>query len=158
MFTKRIVLSVSLIVCCTWVQAQSAWKRVEGRIATSWAARVDPNNPLPEYPRPQLVRDAWMNLNGLWDYSIEPTGKTSRTYQGKILVPFAVESALSGVGKIVGPENQLRYKRTFTVPQNFAGKNILLQFGAVDWQCEVFVNGKKAGEHKGGYDPFTFDI
>lgn len=136
------------------------WKIVEGKIVTRWAAKVDAAKVLPEYPRPQMVRDTWLNLNGLWDFTIRPKSETSQptSFSGKILVPFAVESALSGVGKTVGSDNQLWYSRTVTVPSNYKDKNVLLHFGAVDWQCEVFVNGKKAGAHKGGYDPFSFDI
>jgi beta-galactosidase/beta-glucuronidase len=100
-----------------------------------------------------------MNLNGLWDYAIKPTGELKPTaFDGKILVPFAVESALSGVGKTPGKDNTLWYRRSFTVPSAFRGQNLLLHFGAVDWQCEVWVNGVRVGEHKGGYDPFSFDI
>jgi beta-galactosidase/beta-glucuronidase len=139
--------------------AQTAWKPVEGKISTPWASQVTPLKVLPENPRPQMVRDTWINLNGLWDYSITPkTENTNPAYSGKILVPFAIESSLSGVGKTVGKDYVLWYKRSFTLTQDFNGKNTLLHFGAVDWQCEVFVNGKKAGEHQGGYDPFSFDI
>jgi beta-galactosidase/beta-glucuronidase len=157
---RKLILLPLLFVIITRSFAQEPnWKMVEGKITTTWASHVDANKPLPEYPRPQFVRDAWINLNGLWDYAIAPaTQNTITAYQGKILVPFAAESALSGVGKTIGKDNQLWYKRTFTLPQTFNGKNTLLHFGAVDWQCEVFVNGKKAGEHKGGYDPFSFDI
>jgi len=159
MFTKRIILSVSLIVCCISVLAQSASIRVEGRIATPWASRVDPNNPLPEYPRPQLVRDTWMSLNGAWDYAIAAKGPTPpAAFAGSILVPYAVESSLSGVGKTVGKDQQLWYKRSFTLPPTFKGRNVILNFGAVDWRCEVMVNGVTVGTHQGGYDPFSFDI
>jgi beta-galactosidase/beta-glucuronidase len=156
---KFILVPVALFLINISFAQTPSWKIVDGKITTPWAANVDPTKPLPEYPRPQLVRQTWMNLNGLWDYAIVGQAQNSvSSYQGKILVPFAIESALSGVGKTVGKDNQLWYKRTFTIPQNFAGKNTLLHFGAVDWQCEVLVNGKKAGEHKGGYDPFSFDI
>jgi beta-galactosidase/beta-glucuronidase len=138
---------------------EAAWKMVEGRITSPWATEVDPANPLPEYPRPQMVRETWLNLNGLWDYAILPDKHTGApSYQGKILVPFAVESALSGVGKTAGKENRLWYRRTVSLPKSFKGKTVLLHFGAVDWRCEVFVNGKKVGAHEGGYDPFYFDI
>jgi beta-galactosidase/beta-glucuronidase len=156
---KLVLLPLLFVITIASFAQGPNWKMVEGKISTPWASQVDANKPLPEYPRPQFVRDAWMNLNGLWDYAIAPTTQhTIAAYQGKILVPFAAESALSGVGKTVGKDNQLWYRRTFTLPQTFNGKNTLLHFGAADWQCEVFVNGKKAGEHKGGYDPFSFDI
>lgn len=137
----------------------SAWKPAGDRITTVWSANVNPLNPLPEYPRPQMVRNSWKNLNGLWDYAI--TGSESArpsTFDGKILVPFAIESALSGVGKTVGPDNTLWYRTRFTIPPDFRKKTILLHFGAVDWKSEIFVNGVSAGTHQGGYDPFTFDI
>lgn len=137
----------------------SAWKPAGDRITTVWSANVNPLNPLPEYPRPQMVRNSWKNLNGLWDYAI--TGSESArpsSFDGKILVPFAIESALSGVGKPVGPDNILWYRTRFTIPKDFREKTILLHFGAVDWKSEIFVNGVSAGTHQGGYDPFTFDI
>lgn len=140
-------------------QAQD-WKPAGDKITTPWSEQVDASKtPLPEYPRPQMTREAWLNLNGLWDYAIQPKDAARpQAFAGKILVPFAVESALSGVGKTVGKDNRLWYRRTFTLPSSFRRKNVLLHFGAVDWQCEVFVNGKSAGKHQGGYDPFTFDI
>jgi beta-galactosidase/beta-glucuronidase len=138
---------------------QASWKVVEGKITTPWAEKVNPSAPLPEYPRPQMVRDTWYNLNGLWSYAIVPSSAAQpESFQGEILVPFAVESALSGVGKRVGKENKLWYKRSVTLPKSFKGKTVLLNFGAVDWQCEVFVNGVSAGKHEGGYDPFSLDI
>src|SRR5688572_5126603 len=114
---RRILL---LCLCSCWVSVsvcQTAWTPVAGKIATAWAAEVNPSSPLPEYPRPQMVRDAWMNLNGLWDYAIRPkeTSEVS-SYDGKILVPFAVESSLSGVGKPVGKENIIVYRHTVTLP------------------------------------------
>ncbi|WP_114782688.1 glycoside hydrolase family 2 protein [Botryobacter ruber] len=142
--------------------AQSSdWGIVTGKITTPWAAKVNPANPLPEYPRPQLVRENWQNLNGLWEYAIQPKAQQQTqpaSFQGKILVPYPVESALSGVGKMVGAEKVLWYKRQADVPAKLRKQKLLLHFGAVDWQCEVFVNGKSAGTHEGGYDPFFFDI
>ncbi|MEO6229236.1 MAG: sugar-binding domain-containing protein [Ferruginibacter sp.] len=139
---------------------QTDWKIAGTKITTPWAEKVDPAHPLPDYPRPQMVRDSWMNLNGLWQYNILPASQENLplTYAGKILVPFAVESALSGVGKTVGKDSALWYEQNFMLPSSFKNKKILLQFGAVDWLCEVYVNGKMAGVHKGGYDPFSFDI
>ncbi len=106
-----------------------------------------------------MKRDGWLSLNGMWDYAIRYKDETKPSaYTGKILVPFAIESALSGVGKSVGENNHLWYRKKFTIPAFMKGKNILLHFGAVDWEAEVFVNGKKAILHQGGYDPFSVDI
>jgi beta-galactosidase/beta-glucuronidase len=143
----------------TFATAQQSWQPVSGKIASPWAAQVTPAAPLSEYPRPQMVRGNWTNLNGLWQYAILPKTAQSipSSLQGTILVPFAVESSLSGVGKTVGKDSLLWYKRTVSVP-NVKGKTVLLHFGAVDWECTVYVNGKEVGIHKGGYDPFSFDI
>ncbi|OAM88424.1 beta-galactosidase [Termitidicoccus mucosus] len=137
------------------------WAPAGDLIKTPWAAQVSPESTLPEYPRPRLVRDAWQNLNGLWDYAITPKGAAlPAAFDGQILVPFPVESSLSGVQREVGPDNELWYKREFTVPVGAAWreKNVLLHFGAVDWRADVFVNGAPAGSHTGGYTPFSFDI
>lgn len=136
------------------------WTLIKDKITTPWAEKVNPKAPLPDYPRPQLVRsENWKNLNGLWSYAITPKDQNEPVkYQGNILVPFAVESALSGVGKTVGKDSVLWYKHHITIPANMKNKELLLHFGAVDWQAEVFVNGKSAGKHEGGFDPFTFNI
>lgn len=135
------------------------WKMVQGKISTPWAEKVNPVSTLPEYPRPQMVRETWMNLNGLWSYAIKPSEESAPVqFDGKILIPFPVESALSGVGKTVGKENKLWYQRKVSLTPAFKNKNVILQFGAVDWLCEVFINGKKVGGHQGGYDPFSIDI
>ena len=144
--------------CATFAQ-NSDWKPVPGKIKTPWAEKVDPANVLPEYPRPQMVRNEWKNLNGLWNFSI--TAKNAgrpASLPGKILVPFAVESSLSGVGRTVGKDSLLWYKTTFSLPAGAKGKRTILHFGGVDWETEVFVNGKKVGSHQGGHDPFSFDI
>jgi hypothetical protein len=130
-----------------------------GPLATRWAKDVSADKALPEYPRPQMVRKDWMNLNGLWDYAI--VGKDDpapKAYQGKILVPFCVESALSGVMKKLDEKSRLWYRRSFEVPKDWSGKRVLLHFGAVDRQAAVYVNGKEIGTHNGGYDAFSFDV
>jgi beta-galactosidase/beta-glucuronidase len=150
------MLSVS---CGLSAEVTPEYRPVEGRIMTRWAGDINPKKVLPEYPRPQMVRSDWCNLNGLWDYAIvDKTQPMPGQFQGKILVPFAVESALSGVGKKVGEKNKLWYRRTFTLPESWNGKTILLHCGAVDWDCDVFVNGTLLGNHQGGYDPFSFAI
>lgn len=141
------------------VQLHAQWKPVEGRISTQWSEQVNPDNVLPEYPRPIMERTEWKNLNGLWDYAIIEKGKhTPSVFDGKILVPFAVESSLSGVGKTVGAEKELVYRRSFDVPSSWKGKRVLLHFGAVDWRTDVWVNDVKVGSHTGGFTPFSFDI
>lgn len=141
------------------VQLHAQWKPVEGRISTQWSEQVNPDNVLPEYPRPIMERTEWKNLNGLWDYAIIEKGKhTPSVFDGKILVPFAVESSLSGVAKTVGAEKELVYRRSFEVPSSWKGKRVLLHFGAVDWRTDVWVNDVKVGSHTGGFTPFSFDI
>ena len=140
--------------------AEAAWRPADGPLLTKWAGDVSPENAHPEYPRPQMVREQWLNLNGLWDYAIRPkeAGRPA-DYDGEILVPFPIESALSGVMKPVGPDKRLWYHRTFRVPAKWdQDKRVLLHFGAVDWDTTVWVNDREIGNHKGGYDPFTFDI
>jgi hypothetical protein len=117
------------------------WKRADGPLTTPWTAAVNPQRCLPEYPRPQMVRKAWTNLNGLWEYAIQAKDQNSpKEFEGAILVPFPVESSLSGVKRALTPADRLWYRRTFTAPEG-KGKRVLLHFGAVDWQTEVFVNG-----------------
>lgn len=139
---------------------EPVWKPVPGKLITEWGAKVTPDNVWPEYPRPSLAREAWMNLNGLWNYAIT-TGDAeapAAAWDGEILVPFPPESALSGVGRIVGPDQTLWYRRTFELKPEWNDRNIMLHFGAVDWRARVLVNGKEIGAHAGGYDPFSFDI
>ena len=154
----KIVSVVLLLGASFWANAQD-WKPAGERIKTAWAEQVAAANPLPEYPRPLLVREQWLNLNGLWDYAILPKGNTvPLKFDGKILVPFAIESSLSGVQKNVGDKNELWYHRTFGIPAAWKGKRVMLNFGAVDWKADVWVNNIKIGSHTGGYTPFTFDI
>ena len=155
---KRTVLAIFLAFFFLAAGAQS-WQPAGNRIKTGWAEEIDPANPLPEYPRPQMERQQWLNLNGMWDYAIVKAGSNMPgAYDGKILVPYPVESSLSGVQKRVGEENELWYQRNFTVPVAWKNKNVLLNFGAVDWKADVWVNDIKVGTHKGGYAPFSFDI
>ena len=158
---KRTLMSTALVIFSCSVFAQAGdWKMVPGRIASPWADSVNAKSVLNEYPRPQMKRNEWVNLNGLWKYSALPksTGDAiPASFQGNILVPFAIESALSGVGKTVGKDSVLWYQRTISASAK-KGKKLLLHFGAVDWRTDVFINGKKVGSHEGGYDPFTIDI
>ena len=136
-----------------------AWEPAGDRIKTRWASQVDPANCLPEYPRPQMVRARWQNLNGLWNYAIVPEeSQAPVTMDGQILVPFCIESSLSGVGKALEPGEALWYETEFRVPRDWSGQRIMLNFGAVDWEAKVFVNGKEVGGHTGGFAPFSLDI
>ena len=129
------------------------------KLRTKWAADVTPARVLPEYPRPQMVRANWTNLNGEWEYAV--TGKDAarpQTFSGHILVPFAIQSQLSGVATAVTDQQRLWYRRTFRAGVLARGSRLLLHFGAVDWEAHVFVNGKEVGSHTGGYDPFSFDV
>lgn len=129
------------------------------RLKTPWTDQVSKDAPHSEYPRPQLVRTAWQNLNGPWDYAILPKGSLPEMgFAGKITVPFPVESYLSGVQKTVGPENELWYEKTFDLNLDRKSKRVLLHFGASDWETEVWVNGTVVGKHFGGFDSFSFDI
>jgi hypothetical protein len=141
---------------------QQEWKPKQNPLFTRWTKLVKPGEVHTEYPRPQLQRPDWQVLNGLWDYSIRPRdAATPTTYEGKILVPFPIESALSGVKRAVGNTNALWLRRTFDVKRELVPQNnrrLILHFGAVDWEAIVFLNGTEIGRHRGGYDPFSLDI
>lgn len=159
MHSKKPLLFICFSFLIPTILFSQQWKPVEGKMMTPFGKKVTVDNVWQEYPRPQLVRGEWMNLNGLWEYAIRPVNEKKVTeYDGSILVPFCVESALSGVGKTVKKENNLWYRRTFQVPEKWNMKRIILHFGAVDYATTVWINGKKAGEHKGGFVPFSFDI
>lgn len=153
---KRLLL---LFALCATLTASAQWQPAGDNLKTDWGKNLDPENVLPEYPRPIMEREKWQNLNGLWDYAIRPKNEAKPTsFDGEILVPFAVESSLSGVMKPLGQHKALWYDREFTVPSAWKGNRIILHFGAVDWHAQVWVNDMKVGEHKGGYTPFSFDI
>tara|TARA_B100000929_G_scaffold46599_1_gene33362 strand:+ start:1494 stop:3308 length:1815 start_codon:yes stop_codon:yes gene_type:complete len=150
-----------LFCCCYFffICVQAQWKPEGNKIITKWAESINPEYVHQEYPRPRLVRNEWKNLNGLWDYEITKLGVNKPNfYKNKILVPFPIESSLSGVHKNVGKDNELWYHSTFIIPKLWKGKNIILHFGGVDWKSEVWINDVYVGSHQGGYDPFSFDI
>ncbi len=154
---KIFLVLVTFFTCANVINAQ--WSPAGDKIKTKWAETLNPDNVLPEYPRPIMERQDWINLNGLWDYAIKSIGESKpEKFDGKILVPFAIESSLSGVQKTVGENKELWYKRTFKMPSKWNGKNVLLHFGAVDWKTEVYLNDIKIGTHTGGFTPFYFDI
>jgi len=156
-FRTLLAAAMSAVLLSSCASAPE-WAPAGDRIMTSWGEALDPENVLQEYPRPQMVRERWANLNGLWEYAITPADAVPDKMDGHILVPFAVESALSGVGKSVTENDALWYEREFSVPKDWAGSRIMLNFGAVDWKAEVYVNGELAGCHIGGYAPFSFDV
>jgi len=146
-------------VLCAGAAGAQDWEPAEAELLTPWADDVIPEDPLPEYPRPQLTRDAWKNLNGLWEYAL--TGRNDdrpASFDGEILVPYPIQSALSGVGEEVDEHDRLWYRRSFEVPEDWDSERVRLNFGAVDWEAQVWVNGRFVGQHRGGYDPFSFDI
>lgn len=150
---------IIIFLFCLIPTVALAWQPVGGHISTIWTEDVTPEKPWNIYPRPAMERNEWENLNGLWQYAItDKNAARPEKWQGKILVPYPVESSLSGVCCEVGPDNVLWYERTFSIPEHWTGKDILLNFGAVDWQCDVWVNGTKAGSHQGGFTPFSLNI
>ena len=151
---------LALLAGCGQKPAETgSWAPAEVPISTPWAAEVSPANAHPEYPRPQMVRERWASLNGLWDYAVVPSDSSEPSqWDGQILVPFCIESSLSGVGRRVSPEEALWYSTTFKVPSSWRKDRVLLNFEAVDWSAEVYVNGQLAGHHTGGYTAFSLDI
>ncbi|MBN2023393.1 MAG: glycoside hydrolase family 2 [Pirellulales bacterium] len=149
---------VAMLAAMATTAGAETWKPGAGPLMTRWAKDVSPENAHPEYPRPQMVRQAWLNLNGLWELAAgrpDQEPPLGVKLPGEILVPFPVESALSGVMR---RGDRLWYRRTFETPEQWKGQRVLLHFGAVDWEATVYVNGKELGTHRGGYDAFSFDI
>jgi beta-galactosidase/beta-glucuronidase len=155
---KRTILLLTIISMLTGTLG-AQWAPAGDHIKTSWGEQLDPDNVWPEYPRPIMERDAWQNLNGLWKFALTPAeAPEPADFTGKILVPFAIESSLSGVQERVGKDSVIWYQRTFEVPRSWKSEKLLLHFGAVDWRTEVWINGIMIGSHEGGYTPFHFDI
>jgi hypothetical protein len=155
-FQARIGLVIGLTLA--GVAGGAEWEPKTASTMTRWAKDVNPKKVLPEYPRPQMARERWLNLNGVWEMAEGKGGETpafGKGLDGRVLVPFPVESALSGVMRQM---QRVTYRRTFAVPGDWAGQRVLLHFGAVDWESTVYVNGKEMGTHRGGYDPFSYDV
>nr|WP_234020652.1 AbfB domain-containing protein [Streptomyces sp. 142MFCol3.1] len=140
--------------------AATAWTPKPAPMVTPWTGQVPTDSPLPEYPRPQLTRPDWANLNGIWDFAVTSADAGQPTsWPDRIRVPFVAESALSGIQRRITQNDKLWYRRTFTVPAGWNGRRIQLNFGASDWRTTVWVNGRQAGaQHNGGYDAFSYDI
>src|SRR5579862_2055600 len=151
-------LAFAMFLTVASLPALAEWKQGDGPLKTQWAKDVTPANALPEYPRPQMVRKEWMNLNGLWQFATakeEDEAPTGKDLPEQILVPYPMESALSG---IMRHEDRVWYRRTFSVPKEWVDRDVLLHLDAVNWESTVYLNGKKIGTHKGGYDAFGFNI
>ncbi|MGN0189571.1 MAG: glycoside hydrolase family 2 protein [Candidatus Cryptobacteroides sp.] len=154
------ILSFALGLASAAVAIAGDYSPAKGRLSTPWAEKVSPENVWRSYPRPSLRRECWMNLNGLWNYAVtaQDVVRGAVEYEGEILVPFAVESSLSGVGRTFTPEDKLWYSREFELPSGWKGRDVILHFGAVDYECSVWVNGKLAGFHRGGNNAFSLDV
>ncbi len=171
---KNLVFLGVLFFMLSGCTVKSQYEIAPAPMLTPFAQTVDTEMPFPEYPRPQMEREEWLNLNGLWDYTIdsigfEPvqglttapswtTGEVPSEWTGKILVPFAIDAPLSGVGRILRHNEVLWYQRSFKIPASWNGRKVLLHFAASDWETSVYINENKIGQHRGGYDPFSFDI
>jgi len=155
---KKILLIASIV---HWgAMAMYGWTPKQAPLMTEWGERVTVENAHQEYPRPQMVREQWKNLNGLWNYAVTSKDalQPEKIDQGQILVPFAIESALSGVQQKFTPEDKLWYETEFTVPKSWKGKRIILHFGAIDYSSVIYVNGVRIGAHRGSSDAFRFDV
>ena len=157
---KRLKLALTIVLLVMCCATAGAYQLAGDHIRTLWAENIDVNQPWNEYPRPMMQRQQWLNLNGMWSYAItdKQTAKPA-AWQGEILVPFCVESALSGVGKLLDENHALWYRTSFAIPKKWDKRQrVMLNFGAVDWSAEVWVNGTRVGSHTGGYTAFSFDV
>ncbi len=157
-----LILVPALLMLAGCSEKAAEWQPVGERIMTDWVAEINPANPHPEYPRPTLVREgSWHSLNGMWEYAVTPQDAAQPDeFEGHILVPYPIESALSGVGRALKADEALWYKTSFRLPKSWREENktVKLNFGAVDWQCEAWLNGEYLGIHTGGYTSFSFDL
>ncbi len=154
-----VISCLTMLLLLTPFSLAQNWSPVPGRIMSSFGESVTPENAWQEYPRPQLQREQWLNLNGLWEYSIlNRTAPCPTNYDGYVLVPFCLESSLSGVGSEISPDQRIWYRRNFTIPAQWEGKRVKLNFGAVDYEATIWINQALVGSHKGGFDSFSFDI
>ena len=158
LFSGIVLLVIALPLFLLHLRTKKKKSNPQRPLFTPWGETLDRDNPLSEYPRPQLKRDSYVNLNGRWEYAIRSDGTAPERYDGEIIVPFSPESLLSGVGRQVMPGDKLWYRRSFRLENGFKRDRVLLHFGAVDQECEVFLNGELVGSHKGGYLPFHCDI
>ncbi|MCF7674936.1 MAG: hypothetical protein K9N23_15895 [Akkermansiaceae bacterium] len=151
---------LKLLLTATTLATAQAWQPAPDSMLTEWGAKLTPESAWREYPRPAFIRENWTNLNGLWQYAVTPQAADTppAAWTGEILVPFAIESALSGVKKRVTADDALWYRRTFETPTASGNQRTLLNFEAVDYQSTVWINDTKVGSHTGGFLPFSFDI
>ena len=153
-----VAFGIGLAMIASSVSAQPQFQPKEPPLDTEWTDEVPLDNPRPEYPRPQLVRDDWQSLNGVWEFGVASAGDSlpgEGDLTERIRVPFPIQSALSG---IMRTEARMWYRRTFSVPGSWSGERILLHFGAVTHEAVVYVNGEEVGTHRGSYDAFSYDV
>lgn len=158
LFLGAAIISLLALIPVFFIIKRYRKKLPNEKLYTRWGKDLDPKNVLQEYPRPQLQRDSYINLNGEWNYAIYPKAEEFEGYQGKIVVPFSPECLLSGVGKVVTPTDKIYYRRTFNVEKSFIKDKTIIHFGASDYRTKVWLNDVSFGRHSGGFMPFSVDI